>query len=60
MADLTWSRKDQFCRDQYAVEQPEERPSIAVKAKMFELESKTAEPDSGFARFNFGEGLWDE
>jgi transposase len=58
--DVTWSRKDQFCRDQYAIEQPEEHPSIPVRSRMFELESKTTEPDSGFERFNFGEGLWDE
>lgn len=58
--DVTWSRKDRFCRDQYAIEQPEEYPSIPVKAKMFELETKEPEPDPRFSRFNFEEGLWDE
>ena len=58
--DVTWSRKDRFCRDQYAMAQPEEHPSVPVKAKMFELESKDYEPDPRFSRFNFGEGLWDE
>ena len=58
--DVTWSRKDRFCRDQYAIAQPEEHPSMPVKAKMFELESKDYEPDPRFSRFNFGEGLWDE
>lgn len=56
--DVTWSRKDSFCRDQYITEQPEEYPSVPVKSKMLQIEQTP--PDSDFAKFNFGEGLWDE
>ena len=56
--DVTWSRKDSFCRDQYALEQPEEFPSVPVRAKIFQIEEHV--PDSAFSKFNFGEGLWDE
>ena len=56
--DVTWSRQDHFCRDQYVTAQPEEYPSMPVKAQIFQI--STPVPDSGFARFNFGEGLWDE
>ncbi len=58
--DVTWSRRDQFCRDQYAISQPEEHPSMPVTAKMFELETRESEPDPGFSKYNFGEGLWNE
>ena len=58
--DVTWSRRDQFCRDQYAISQPEEHPSMPVTAKMFELETRESEPDLGFSKYNFGEGLWNE
>ena len=56
--DVTWSRKDSFCRDQYAISQPEEFPSMPVKSKIFELDTK--QPDTGFEKFNFGEGLWND
>ena len=32
--NVTWSRKDQFCPDQYASEQPEEFPTMSVTTKM--------------------------
>ena len=56
--DVTWSRQDHLCKDQYAQTQPEEYPSMPVKAQIFQISSPV--PDSGFARFNFEEGLWDE
>lgn len=56
--DVTWSRKDQFCRDQYVLDQPEEFPTMPVKSRIFELTEST--PDSGFSKFNFEEGLWDD
>lgn len=56
--DVTWSRKDQFCRDQYALDQPEEFPTMPVKSRIFELTESI--PDSGFEKFNFEEGLWDD
>ena len=56
--DVTWSRKDQFCRDQYALSQPEEYPTMPVRSKIFEIGDH--EPESAFAKFNFEEGLWDD
>jgi hypothetical protein len=56
--DVTWQRKDSFCRDQYVSEQPEEFPSVPVKSTILQIEEKRQ--DTGFAKFNFGEGLWDE
>lgn len=56
--DVTWSRQDRFCRDQYVAVQPEEHPSALVKSKIHQIgETK---PASGFEKFNFEEGLWDE
>ena len=31
--DVTWMRRDSFCRDQYVTEQPEEVPSMPVKTR---------------------------
>lgn len=56
--DVTWSRRDQYCRDQYLNVQPEEFPTMPVKSRIYQLEERT--PDSAFSKFNFEEGLWDE
>ena len=56
--DVTWGRRDSYCRDQYAVSQPEEPPSMPVKACIRQLDPP--EYDSGFSQFNFEEGLDDE
>lgn len=56
--DVTWSRKDRFCKDQYAAEQPEEQPTMPVKAVL--RQSDAPVHASGFAKFNFLEGLKDE
>lgn len=56
--DVTWSRRDSFCKDQYTVEQPEEIPTAPVKIQIQQLDPP--EYDSGFSRFNFEEGLWHE
>ena len=56
--DVTWGRRDRFCRDQYALPQPEEHPSMPVRSKIFEIGDH--EPDSAFSKFNFEEGLWDD
>ncbi len=49
--DVTWSRADSFCKDQYVEKQPEEFPTMPVKVQM----QKT--PDTGhdlaFDSFNF-------
>ena len=47
--DVTWSRKDSFCADQY-VDQPEEFPTTSVKVTMTQ---KTPAYNSAFDRFNF-------
>lgn len=56
--DVTWSRRDSYCRDQYTKQQPEEHPTSPVRIHIQQLE--TPEYDPGFSRFNFEEGLWDE
>lgn len=56
--DVTWSRRDSFCNDQYAVRQPEEQPTAAVRIQIQQLNASV--PDSGFRKFNFEEGLWNE
>lgn len=56
--DVTWGRRDSFCKDQYAVKQPEEQPTAPVKIHISQLAPREADP--GFSRFNFGEGLWNE
>ena len=56
--NVTWSRRDSFCEDQYASLQPEELPTMPVKALMTQ---KEAPADDSFSRYNFDkEGIWDE
>lgn len=47
--DVTWSRRDSFCRDQY-VNQPEEFPTMPVQVTMTQ---QTPVYNSAFDRFNF-------
>ena len=57
--NVTWSRKDSFCKDQYAVNQPEEYPSVPVKTTVKQLEEP--EPASAFEKFNFAKAVsWDD
>ena len=56
--DVTWSRRDSFCKDQYVTKQPEEKPTAPVKIQIRQLDPPQYDP--GFSRFNFEEGLWDE
>ena len=56
--DITWSRRDSYCEDQFVTEQSEELPTAPVKTTMFQTPPKAIA--SGFEKFNFGEGLWDE
>ncbi len=57
--DVTWSRRDNFCRDQYALSQTEEKPTAPVQICIHQNDPEL--PGPGFERFNFGkEGLWDE
>ncbi len=56
--DVTWSRKDSFCKDQYAEEQPEEKPTVPVNTHI--QQEQTKDRSYPFDRFNFEEGLWNE
>ena len=57
--NVTWSRKDSYCKDQYLIEQPEEVPSTAVKITLKQIEEKV--PDDGFRKFDFAkEAHWYE
>lgn len=58
--EVTWSRRDRFCVDQYADElQPEEFPTAPVKTEIRML--KEPEPSLSFEKFNFDkEVVWDE
>ncbi|MGN0363407.1 MAG: hypothetical protein ACI4ET_11260 [Bilifractor sp.] len=56
--NVTWSRQDSFCKDQYLKDQPEEFPTMPVKSRIFQIEPP--KKASGFEKFNFKEGLWDE
>ena len=57
--DVTWSRKDRFCEDQYAQEQPEEFPTAPVSISMSQIASD--KKAGTFDRFNFGKEVgWDE
>ena len=56
--DVTWGRRDSWCKDQYASVQPEESPSAPIKVKIQQLDAP--ESDDCFSRFNFEEGLADE
>ncbi len=56
--DVTWSRRDSFCKDQYVEKQPEEKPTATVTTRISQDLPDTS--DSPFDRFNFGEDLWNE
>ena len=49
--NVTWRRRDSFCKDQYATEQPEEFPTAPVRTLMHQ-ESPPSRSDI-FDRFNF-------
>ena len=49
--DVTWSKHDSYCHDQYTKVLPEEVPSVPVKTLIRQLEP--AQHDSGFSKFNF-------
>ena len=56
--NVTWSRRDSYCEDQYISIQPEELPTMPVKALMAQT---AVVPEDSFSRYNFNkEGIWDE
>ena len=56
--DVTWSKRDRYCADQYAP-QPEEFPTMPVRTEISRLPEP--EPSLSFEKFNFDrEADWDE
>ena len=56
--NVTWSRRDSYCEDQYITNQPEELPTMPVKAIMTQ---KAVITEDSFSRYNFNkEGIWNE
>ena len=49
--DVTWSRRDSYCKDQFLTPQPEEFPTMPVRVSMHE--EAVPVHDSAFDRFNF-------
>lgn len=49
--DVTWSRRDSFCKDQYVAEQPEEKPTAPVRVHIQQFDPP--QYDFGFSRFKF-------
>lgn len=58
--DVTWSKRDRFCAEQYALlEQPEEFPSVPIKTEITQLPEP--QPCLSFEKFNFDKEVdWDE
>jgi transposase len=52
--DVTWSKKDSFCKDQYVNIQPEEKPTMQVKTFIQQKDSPDLNP--GFNKFDFSRG----
>lgn len=56
--DVTWSKRDRYCADQY-VPQPEEFPTMPVRTEISRLPEP--EPSLSFEKFNFDKEVnWDE
>ena len=58
--DVTWSKRDRFCKDQYAtLGQPEEFPTMPVKTEIVRLPTPTT--SLSFEKFNFDKEVdWDD
>ena len=53
--EVTWSKRDRFCKDQYADPgQPEEFPTAPVKTQAAMLPENELDPS--FEKFNFSKG----
>jgi len=48
---ITWSNKPSYCEDQFALTQPEEKPTMPVKSVIHQIE--TPKVRSEFSKFNF-------
>lgn len=59
MHNVTWSRKDSYCEDQYSLPQPEEHPTAPVTASL--IIEETHVPKEGFRKFAFEDMVkWDD
>jgi hypothetical protein len=56
--NVTWSKKDAFCADQYPEPEPEEEPTAPVKNSIHQ--KKPSGHDPWFDQFNLEEGRWHE
>lgn len=58
--NVTWSKRDRYCSDQYAaLQQPEEFPTMPVKTEIVRLPESA--PNLSFDKFNFDKEVeWDE
>lgn len=57
--NVTWSRKDSYTPDQYAIAEPEELPTAPIKAIL--TQKKEEVPAQGFEKFDFGKMVkWDD
>jgi len=50
--NVTWSRSDTYCSDQYVLNQPEELPTARVTTTIKQLDEPVTDP--AFEKFNFG------
>jgi len=57
--NVTWSRKDSYCPDQFATVQPEEFPTAPVKSLL--MQNIPEPPRIGFRKFAFGDKVdWND
>ena len=58
--EVTWSKRDRFCKDQYVMlQQPEEFPTAPVRSTLQMLPESAA--NVSFEKFNFGKRvIWDD
>ena len=58
--DVTWSKRDRFCEDQYvSLAQPEEFPSMPIRTEILQIPEP--EPVLSFEKFNFDKEVeWDD
>ena len=58
--EVTWSRRDSYCNEQFTAEQqPEEFPTAPVRTQIRQLEEPASH--DAFEKFNFSKGVtWDD
>lgn len=56
--DVTWSRKDSYCADQFLSEQPEEQPTMPVHSTV--KQNEKSDHDPWFDQFRLEGGDWNE